>query len=111
MLYNLNANQWSPSITTPHSLFAMTVLNDELVTAGGSTKNDEVVKKVFVLNAEIPTAICYATAVGYHSMLIEGSVKVKGKWTRLYHRTIGHYQWIVSRSQTLRCRALIDCRS
>ena len=76
--YNLSTNQWSSSpITTPYCLFAMTVLDNKLVTAGGGTKNDEVVKKVLVLNAEqwedyseMPTARYNATAVGYHSMLI-----------------------------------------
>ena len=77
-VYNLTTNQWSSSpITTPYDSFAMTVLDDKLVTAGGTTKNDEVVKKVLVLNAgqwtdysEMPTARYSATAVGYHSMLI-----------------------------------------
>ena len=92
-VYNLTKNQWSTSpITTPYCLFAMTVLDDKLVTAGGTTKNDEVVKKVLVLNArhwmvysEMPTARCHATAVGYHSMLIVlgGEIIVNGKWTTL----------------------------
>ena len=90
-VYNLTTNQWSPSpITTPYCMFAMTVLDDKLVTAGGLTKNDEAVKKVLVLNAgqwkdysEMPTARYNATAVGYHSMLIVvgGTSKVAGKWT------------------------------
>ena len=89
-IYNLTTNQWSPSpITTPYCYFSLTVLNDKLVTAGGRT-NDEVVKKVLVLNAgqwkdysEMPTARACATAVEYHSMLIVvgGQTKVEGKWT------------------------------
>ena len=68
----------------------MTVLDDKLVIAGGGTKNNEVVKKVLVLNAgqwkdysEMPTARSSVTAVGYHSMLIVfgGQTKVEGKWT------------------------------
>ena len=92
-VYNLTTNQWSSSpITTPYSWFAMTVLDDKLVTAGGTTKNDEVVKKVLVLNAgqwkdysEMTTARSRATAVGYHSMLIVvgGTVRVESKWTRV----------------------------
>ena len=92
-VYNLTTNQWSPSpITTPYSRFAMTVLDDKLVTAGGITNNDEVVRKVLVLNAgqwkdynEMPTARSSATAVAYYSMLIVvgGVIKVKGKWTRV----------------------------
>ena len=51
-VYNLTTNQWSsPSITTPYRSFAMTVLDDKLVTIGGLTKNDEVVSKVLFLNA------------------------------------------------------------
>ena len=90
-VYNLTTNQWSSSpITTPYSWFALTVLDDKLVTAGGVTKNNEDVKKVLVLNAgqwndysEMPTARTFATAVGYHSMLIVvgGQTKVEGKWT------------------------------
>ena len=90
-VYNLTTNQWSPSpITTPYCWFAMTVLDDKLVTAGGVTNNNEVVKKVLVLNtgqwkeySEMPTARYNATAVGYHSMLIVagGTIMVEGKWT------------------------------
>ena len=51
-VYNLTTNQWSSSpITTPYCAFGMTVLDNKLVTAGGRTKNYEVVKKVLVLNA------------------------------------------------------------
>ena len=92
-VYNLTTNQWSPSpITTPYRWVAITVLDDKLVTAGGTTKNGDVVKKVLVLNAgqwkdysEMPTARYFATAVGYHSMLIVvgGIGKVEGKWTIL----------------------------
>ena len=91
-VYNLTTNQWSSSpITTPYCDFAMTVLDDKLVTAGGE-KNGEIVKKVLVLNAgqwkdysEMPTARYCATAVGYHSMLIVvgGGTKLEGEWTRV----------------------------
>ena len=92
-VYNLTTNQWSSSpITIPYCHFALTVLDDKLVTAGGETKNNEVVKKILVLNAgqwkdysEMPTARSCATAVGYHSMLIVvgGRIMVRGKWTRV----------------------------
>ena len=94
-VYNLTTNQWSSSpITTPYRSFAMTVLNDKLVIAGGTTKNADVVKKVLVLNAgqwkdysEMPTARFCATAVGYHSMLIVAggcrAMIVEGKFTRV----------------------------
>ena len=92
-VYNLTTNQWSPSpITTPYCHFALTVLDDKLVTAGGVAKNDEHVKKVLVLNAgqwkdysEMPTARLSATAVGYHSMLIVvgGIAEVEGILTAI----------------------------
>ena len=92
-VYNLTTNQWSSSpITTPYCWFALTVLDDKLVTAGGLIKNEEVVKKVLVLNAgqwkdysEMPTARSCATAVGYHSMLIVvgGEIKVEGILTAI----------------------------
>jgi len=92
-IYNLTTNQWSSSpITTPYCWFAMTVLDDKLIIAGGESKIGEIVKKVLVLNAgqwkdysEMPTAKCNTTAVGYHSMLIVvgGGIKVEGTWTRL----------------------------
>ena len=77
-VYNLATNQWSPSpITTPYSRFAMTVLDDKVITVGGETKDHQEVKKVLVLcsghwkdYSEMPTARCNATAVVYHSMLI-----------------------------------------
>ena len=77
-VYNLTTNQWSLSpITTPYCHYAMTVLDDKLIIAGGATKNNDTVKKVLVLSAgqwkdysEMPTARQSTTAVGYHSMLI-----------------------------------------
>ena len=68
----------------------MTTLLGKLVTAGGATKNEEVVKKVLVLNAghwddysRMLTPRYRATAVSYHSMLIVvgGGTKVECKWT------------------------------
>ena len=51
-VYNLTTNQWNSSpLTIPYRSFAMTVLDDKLVTAGGLTKSDEVVSKVLFLNA------------------------------------------------------------
>ena len=92
-VYNLATNQWSPSpITTPYSFFALTVLDDKLVIAGGETKAYEAVKKVLVLNAgqwrdysEMKTARTCATAVWYHPMLIVvgGESRVEGIRTRL----------------------------
>jgi len=90
-IYNLTTNQWSCSpITTPYCWFAMTTLDNKLVTAGGESKNGEIVKKILFLIAgqwkdysEMPTARCSATAVGYHSMLIVvgGAIDVEGERT------------------------------
>jgi len=92
-VYNLSTNQWSPSpITTPYCAYAMTVLDDKLVTVGGGSKSYESTNKILVLDAgrwkdysEMPTARCCATAVGYHSMLmiIGGKAKMNGKWTTI----------------------------
>ena len=90
-MYNLTTNQWSSPITTPYCLFAVTVIDGNLVTVGGRTKSDDSVNKVLVLNAgqwkyysEMPTARYDATAVGYHSMLlvVGGGIrnKVESKW-------------------------------
>ena len=105
-VYNLTTNQWSPSpITTPYCHFALTVLDDKLVIAGGAAKNDEIVKKVLVLNvgqwkdySEMPTARYCATAVGYHSMLIVvgGAIMEDDEWatastTELLDSTNGYW--------------------
>jgi len=99
-VYNLSTNKWNALVTTPCCDFAMTTLNDKLFIAGGATKNDEVMKKVFVLNtangewkdySEMPTAKYCATAVGYQSLLIiiggvtitKGVIKILagGRWS------------------------------
>jgi len=76
-VYNLITNQWSSPIITPHSWFAMTVVDGKLVTAGGMTENHEIVNDILSLNtgewevySEMPTARYQATAVGYQEMLI-----------------------------------------
>jgi len=90
-VYNFSTNQWSPSpITTPYRWFAMTVLDDKLVTVGGVVSKDEVTNKILVLDtgrwkdySEMPTARSCATAIGYHSMLmvVGGKAIVNGKST------------------------------
>ena len=89
-VYNLTTNQWNPSpLATPYRHFAMTILDNKLLTVGGATSNNEVVNKVLFLNVgqwkeycEMPTAKFNTTAVGYHSMLIVvgGIMNVEGKW-------------------------------
>ena len=92
-VYNLYTNRWDPNpITTPYRAFAMTVLDDKLITAGGLVNVDETTNKVLVLGAGqwmdynvLPTARSCATAVGCHSMLIVigGKAIVKGRWTAI----------------------------
>ena len=77
-VYNLATNQWSCSpITTPYKWYAMTVLDNKLIIAGGVAKNGDVVKKLLALctgqwkdYCEMPTARHSATAVGYHSSYV-----------------------------------------
>ena len=89
-VYNLTTNQWSPSpLATPYRHFAMTVLDNKLVTAGGATSKNEIVDKVLFLDvgqwkeySEMPTPKFNTTAVGYRSALIVvgGTMNVAGKW-------------------------------
>ena len=90
-VYNLSADQWN-SIITPCCWFAMTILNDKLIIAGGKTRSNETIKRIFVLDAgqwkgytEMLTARLNATAVSYQSKLIVvgGAIIVKCKWVKL----------------------------
>ncbi|XP_065885765.1 cyclin-dependent kinase-like 2 isoform X2 [Dysidea avara] len=91
-IYNVYANQWSTSpITTPYCWFAMTVLDDKLIIAGGESEIGKITNKVLVLDdgkwkdySEMPTARCHAAAVGYQSMLIVvgGQVLMRGNKIR-----------------------------
>ena len=77
-IYNVHTNQWSAlPIATPHCGFALAVLNDKLVIAGGCMKSGEITNKVLVLDEgewtyynEMRTARYNLAAVGYQSMLI-----------------------------------------
>ena len=92
-IYNLLANQWS-SITTPSCWFAMTVLHDKLIIAGGKTKTDETLKRLFALDAgqwknysEMLSARLSPAAIGYQSKLIVvgGVIKIanENEWIAL----------------------------
>lgn len=92
-VYNLTTNQWSTPITTPHSWFALAILDNKVVIAGGMRRamGQAIMKKnILILNAgqwedynEMPTARCQATAVAYQSMLtvIGGMIWAEGKRT------------------------------
>ena len=77
-IYNVYADQWSTSpITTPYCAFAMTVLDDKLIIAGGRAKSGEITNKILMLYEgqwkyynEMRTARCNMAAIGYKSMLI-----------------------------------------
>ena len=88
-IYNLTILTSGALLLSLHHTVILLWLYDKLamVTAGGATKNNKVVKKVLVLNAgqwedysEMLTDRYCATAVGYHSM-VGGINNVEGKWT------------------------------
>ena len=70
-------NSWSLSISTPYSLFAMTTLDNKLVTAGGEDGSGKKTNEVLILDADqlknyakMITARSQATAAGHQGMLI-----------------------------------------
>jgi len=85
-IYNVYANQWSASpIVTPHSGFAMTVLNEKLIIAGGQTKSGEITNKVLVFDegewkyfSEMRTARYNLAAVGHEPMPITIGGETRG---------------------------------
>ena len=80
-------NSWSSSINTAYCDFAMTTLNNKLVTAGGMYRSTKRTTQVFTLdagqlkkNTKMITARSHATAAGHQGMLIiTGGVDDKGK--------------------------------
>ena len=75
-------NSWSSSINTAYCDFAMTTLNNKLVTAGGRDRRNEKTAQVFILDAgqlkkytKMITARSVATAAGHQGMLI-----ITGGW-------------------------------
>ena len=110
-VYNLSTNQWSASsIIAPYSSFAMTVVDNKLLIAGGWTKDYNATNVVLSLSggqwitySEMPTARHSLTAVGHSSMLITvgGRAQLKNTWVRLaitelLDTTNGH--WFTCRS-------------
>ena len=77
-VYNPTNNSWSPSpINTPYHYFAMSTLNNQLITAGGKDKSYKVTNKIFSLDgdhlkeyARMITPRCLATAAGHEGTLI-----------------------------------------
>ena len=92
-VYNLTTGRWDLlPITTPHCLFAMTVLDDKLVIAGGWTKSNRDTSKVLLLDHgkwkdfdELPTARASANAFVFNSAMIVvgGQALVSGTYIGL----------------------------
>ena len=77
-VYNHVNNSWSPSpINTTYGFFAMTTLNNQLITAGGEDRSYKVTNKIFSLDGDhlkeytrMITPRYWATAAGYQGTLI-----------------------------------------
>ena len=80
-------NSWSSSINTPYCDFAMTILNNTLVIAGGEDRSYNITNQILTMDAgrlksytKMITARSCATAAGYQGMLIiTGGRNDKGK--------------------------------
>ena len=76
-IYNPVENSWGSPISSPQSLFAMTVVDDHLVTAGGEDKTSKISDKLLVMDndqlneyATLRAPRKLATAFGHEKMLI-----------------------------------------
>ncbi|XP_065916219.1 uncharacterized protein [Dysidea avara] len=102
-VYNPVNNSWSPSpINTTYGFFAMTTLNNQLITAGGMDRSNKVTNKIFSLDGDhlkeytrMITPRYWATAAGYQgTLIITGGIDDQGKvlaTTELLDSTTG--QW------------------
>ena len=75
--YDLVNNSWSSPINTPYCDFAMTTLNNKLLTAGGYDKSYKRTNQILTMDAgqlknytKMITARSHATAAGHQGMLI-----------------------------------------
>ena len=75
-------NSWSSSINTPYCFFAMTTLNNNLVTVGGEDGNNKTTNQILTMDAgqlnnytKMITAKSRTTAAGHQGMLI-----IAGGW-------------------------------
>jgi len=77
-VYTPANNSWSPSpIKTSYHYFAMTTLNNQVITAGGKDGDNEATNKIFSLDGDhlkeytrMVTPRFYTTAAGYQGILI-----------------------------------------
>ena len=80
-------NSWNTSINTPYCLFAMTTLNNKLVTVGGEDRSHKMTNQILTIDAgqlkkytKMIVARSHATAAGHQGMLIiTGGKDDKGK--------------------------------
>ena len=100
--YDPVKNSWSSSINTPYGLFAITALNNKLVTAGGQGTSGRRTDLVLTMNADklknytkMTTTRSSAVAAGHRGMLIiTGGMDNMGKrlsFTELFDSSNG--QW------------------
>ena len=102
-VYNHVNNSWSPfPINTTYGFFAMTTLNNQLITAGGEDRSHKVTNKIFSLDGDhlkeytrMITPRWFATAAGYQgTLIITGGEDDQGRTlatTELLDSTTG--QW------------------
>jgi len=102
-IYTPANNSWSPSpINHPYKYFAITTLNNQLITAGGMDKSNKVTNKIFSLDSDqlkeytrMITPRYWPTATGYQgTLLITGGRDDNYKklaTTELYHSATS--QW------------------
>ena len=104
-LYTINCydpvnNSWSSSINIPYCDFAMTTLNNKLVTAGGKDRSGKRTNQILVMDAgqlknysKMITARAHATAAGHQGMLIitGGSDDEKLSSTELFDSNNGRW--------------------
>ena len=100
--YDPVKNSWSSPMNTPYRLFAMTKLNNKLLTAGGKDKSNKITHQILTMDdgrlknyTKMTTARYAATAAGHQGMLIiTGGMDDKIKTlssTELFDSTNG--QW------------------
>ena len=102
-IYSATNNSWNPSpINTSYKYFAMTTLNNQLITAGGRDRRDKVTNKIFSLDGDnlkeytrMISPRSHATVAGHQGTLIitggEDAQYMTLATTELFNSTTG--QW------------------
>ena len=84
-VYHPDKNKWGTAIPTTHGLFAMTVVKDQLLIAGGKTATDKATEMFFLVGNQwkhfnnLPSPRWGASAACYQSLLIMVGGKVGKK--------------------------------